>query len=163
VLTPPSDLSDAEVREVIGQAWGVAVDRLDYRPVGFGSHHWVATDDQGRRHFVTVDQLSSESRVRDEVSVLGLHLRPALAAAVDLRALGCRFVVAPITTEAGDPYVRCDGHAVALFPFVEGQSLSFEESFGHADRNQVLAMVVALHRVPIAAIRPPAADGFVVP
>jgi hypothetical protein len=163
VLTPPTGLSNGDLEEVIDQAWGVAVDSLEYRRVGFGSHHWVATDNLGLRHFVTVDELSSESRIGDEVSVHGLHLRPALAAVIDLRAFGCRFVVAPITTKADDPFVQFDSYAVALFPFIDGQSFTFEESFGEADRDQVLEVVTELHRVPIAAIRPPATDGFVVP
>jgi Phosphotransferase enzyme family len=163
VLTPPTGLSDGDLEEVIEQAWGVAVATLGYRPVGFGSHHWVATDNQGLRHFVTVDELSSESRRGDEVSALGLHLRQALAAATDLRDFGCSFVVAPITTKAGDPFVQFDSYAVALFPFIEGQSFSFEDSFDEADRDQVLEVVLTLHRVPIAAIRPPTTDGFVVP
>ena len=112
---------------------------------------------------MTVDELSPESRSGDEVSVLGLHLRPALTAATDLRAFGCRFVVAPIATETHDPFVQFDRYAVALFPFTEGQGSSFEESFGEAGRERVLELVAALHAVPIAAIRPPAADGFVVP
>lgn len=95
--------------------------------------------------------------------MLGLHLRRSWAAAIDLRAFGCSFVVAPITTKADDPFVQFDGYAVTLFPFIEGQSFSFEEPFGQADREQVLEMLAALHRVPIAAIRSPAADGFVVP
>jgi len=163
VLTAPTDLSDGDLEEVIGLAWGVAVTSLEYRPVGFGSHHWVATDDQGLRHFVTVDALSSESRIGDEVSALGLHLRRALEAATDLRALGCSFVVAPITTRAGDPFVQFSSYSVALYPFIEGRSFSFEESFREADRDQVLGAVLGLHRVPIAAIRPPETEGFVVP
>jgi spectinomycin phosphotransferase/16S rRNA (guanine(1405)-N(7))-methyltransferase len=163
VLTPPTDLSDGDLAEVIGHAWGVAVASLDYRPVGFGSHHWVTTDGQGLRHFVTVDQLSSESRIRDEVSALGLHLRRALEAATDLRAFGCSFVVAPIPTRAEDPFFQFGSYAVALYPFIEGRSFSFEDSFGEADRDQVLAAVLALHRVPIAAIRPPETERFVVP
>jgi Phosphotransferase enzyme family len=139
------------------------VDLLEYRAVGFGSHHWVATDNLGLRHFVTADELSSESRIGDEISVLGLHLRPALAAAIDLRALGCGFVVAPIATKADDPFVQFDRYAVALFPFIEGHSFSFEESFGQAEREQVLELVAAPHRVPITAIRPPRVDEFAVP
>ncbi len=61
VLTPPSGLSDGDLVEVIERAWGIALASLEYRPVGFGSHHWVATDSRGLRHFVTVDKLSSES------------------------------------------------------------------------------------------------------
>ncbi len=163
MLTPPAGLSHGNLAVVIEQTWGVAVDSLVYRPVGFGSHHWMAIDDLGRRHFVTVDELSPESRTGDEVSVLGLRLRPALTAAVDLRASGCSFVVAPITTEADEPFVRFDSYAVALYPFIEGRSFSFDETFRQADRHRVLEVVAALHRVPLTSIRPPEADGFVVP
>jgi Phosphotransferase enzyme family len=163
VLTPPTNLHDTDLKEVIEQAWGIAVASLEYRPVGFGSHHWEVTDNQGLRHFVTVDELSSESRLGDEVSALGLHLRQALAVASDLRAFGCRFVVAPMATKAHSLFVQIDSYVVALFPFIEGQSFSFEEPFGEAERDQVLELVVALHTVPIAAIRPPPTDGFVVP
>jgi hypothetical protein len=163
VLTPPTDLSDGDLEEVIGHAWGVAVVSLEYRPVGFGSHHWVVTDSQGLRRFVTVDELSSESRIGDEVSSLGLHLRRALEAATDLRAFGCKFVVAPIPTLADDPFVQFSSYAVALYPFIEGRSSPVEQSFGEADRDHVLAAVLALHRVPIAAIRPPETDGLILP
>jgi Phosphotransferase enzyme family len=112
---------------------------------------------------VTVDELSSESRIGDEASVLGLHLRPALEAATDLHAFGCRFVVAPITSKTDDPFVQFARYAVALLPFIDGQGFSFEESFGEADRDQILELVGELHRVPTTAIRPPAMDGFVVP
>jgi hypothetical protein len=163
VLTPPEDLSDAQLEEVIDQAWGITVDSLEYRPVGFGSHHWTATDNRDRRHFVTVDLLGSESRVGDEVSALGLHLRQALETATDLRDSGCSFVVAPTATKTQEPFVQFDDYAVALYPYIEGRSFSFEESLGEDDRHHVLELVIALHTAPIAAIRPPAMDGFVVP
>jgi hypothetical protein len=163
VLTPPPGLSDGDLEGVIRQAWGVTISSFEYRPVGFGSHHWLTTDSRGNRHFLTVDELASESRIGDEISVHGLRLRPALAAATDLRACGCRFVVAPIATKDDDPFVRFDGYAVALYPFIEGDSFTFEESFGQADRDQVLELIVRLHGVPIDEIRSPATDGFVIP
>ena len=163
MLTRPAGLCDGDVEKVIEEAWGIAVTSLEYRPIGFGSHHWAASGARGVRHFVTVDELSAESRGRDEVSVLGLHLRPALTAATDLRAFGCRFVVAPIATKTDGPFARFDRYAVALYPFIDGQGFSFEEPFGEADRERVLELVAALHMVPVAAIRPPATDEFVVP
>ena len=163
MLTPPAGLSDRHLQAVIEQAWGVTAASLDYRPVGFGSHHWVTIDNQGKRHFLTVDELAFESRIGDEVSVHGLHLRPALAAATDLRSFGCGFVVAPIATNDDDPFVSFDIYAVALYPFVEGHGFTFEESFGEAARDQILDIVIELHRVPIDAIRPPPTDGFVIP
>ena len=129
MLTPPRGLADGDLEDVIEQAWGIAGVSLEYRPIGFGSHHWLAVDELGVRHFVTVDELNSESRTGDEVSVLGFHLRHAFDAATDLRAFGCSFVVAPIPTRADNPFVQFNSHAVALYPFIEGQRFSFEESF----------------------------------
>ncbi len=163
MLTPPTGLSDGDLERVVERAWGVTVASLNYSPVGFGSHHWVATDSEGNRQFLTVDELASDSRIGDEISVHGLRLRPALAAAIDLRAFGCSFVVAPIATKDDDPFVRFDGYAVALYPLIEGDSFAFEESFGQADRDQVLELITQLHRVSIDAIRSPATDGFVIP
>ena len=93
----------------------------------------------------------------------GLLLRPALAAAIDLCAFGCSFVVAPIATKDNDPFARLDGFAAALYPFIEGDGFAFEESFAEADRDQVLELIIQLHGVPIDAIRSPPTDRFVIP
>lgn len=37
---------------------------MEYRPVGFGSYHWAVADDDGRRLFVTVDDLGGEEGSR---------------------------------------------------------------------------------------------------
>ncbi len=163
MLSPPTAISDGDVGRVIKEAWGVSVVSLEYRPVGFGSHHWLAADEVGVRHFVTVDELSAQSRTGNEISALGFHFRRALEAASDLRAFGCAFVVAPIPTMADDPFVQFNGYAIALYPFIEGQSFSSEESFGEVQRDRILELVVALHNVPVAAIRAPVPDDFVVP
>lgn len=163
MLTQPAGLSDVDLKEVVGEAWGLSMASLVYRPVGFGSHHWAATDTHGLRHFVTVDELSSESRIGDEVSALGIRLRPALTAATDLHAVGCGFVVAPVATTADHPFVQFGNYVVALYPFVAGRSFSFEDVLDGAELERILEMVVALHGVPMAAIRPPAMDRFVVP
>ena len=160
---PPAGFSEDDLEGAIEQAWGVAIASLEYRPVGFGSHHWVAVDELGVRHFVTVDQLGPESRTGDEVSVLGLHLRRALVAATDLRSFGCPFVVAPIPTTAESPLAQFDNHAVTLYPLIEGEEFSFDESFDESQRDQLLELLAALHTVPLTAIRAPAADEFVVP
>jgi spectinomycin phosphotransferase/16S rRNA (guanine(1405)-N(7))-methyltransferase len=168
VLTPPVDLNPDDLRDAVERAWGVDVDSLEYLPIGFGSHHWVATDNLGGRHFVTVDALSPDSRDGDEVSIRGLHLRRAMTAAADLRACGCEFVVAPTATMDGDPFSLFGTYVVALFPFIEGRiiegrSFAIEDSFARADLTQVIEIVAALHKVPITSIRTPAADDFVVP
>jgi hypothetical protein len=163
VLTPPTGVPNDVLGHVIERGWGIDVVSLEYLPLGFGSHHWLAAGNLGVRYFVTVDELNPQSRAGDEVSVLGLSLRRALTAATDLRGIGCDFVVAPIPTGSGDPLVGLDGHAVALYPYIEGQRFRFEMQFTEAQRHDILELVAALHLVPVTAIRAPAADDFIVP
>ena len=84
-------------------------------------------------------------------------------AATDLRSIGCGFVVAPIAVNNADPFIQFESYAVALYPFIEGRTFSFEESFGEVERGRILEALAVLHKVPIDAIRTPAADGFVIP
>jgi hypothetical protein len=163
VLTAPTAISRGDVERLIKEAWGVSVVSLEYLPVGFGSHHWLAADEQGVRHFVTVDELSADSSTGNEISKLGFLLRRALEAASDLREFGCDFVVAPIPTMADSLFVQFNSYVIALYPFIEGQVFSLEESLGEVQRDQILRLVVVLHTVPVTAIRAPAADDFVVP
>src|SRR5207344_646774 len=45
VFTKPDDLSESHLIELLGAAWELRVDDIEYVPVGFGSHHWQATSD----------------------------------------------------------------------------------------------------------------------
>jgi hypothetical protein len=69
---------------------------LEHAPVGFGSHHWVATAASGARRFVTVDEVGDARFER---------LAQALLAARTLHdAAGLGWVVGP---------VPCDRRCVA--------------------------------------------------
>jgi hypothetical protein len=57
VLTPPDGLSDDPLVRVLSDGWGLGVAELEYRAVGFGSHHWEVVDADGVRRFLTVDDL----------------------------------------------------------------------------------------------------------
>ena len=57
MLTPPAGRAEAALVAALAQGWGLAVTALEYRPVGWGSHHWDVTDTAGARWFVTVDEL----------------------------------------------------------------------------------------------------------
>ena len=57
VRTPPDDLAEAELVALLAEAWDLRGVELEHAPVGFGSHHWVATDPSGVRRFVTVDEV----------------------------------------------------------------------------------------------------------
>jgi spectinomycin phosphotransferase/16S rRNA (guanine(1405)-N(7))-methyltransferase len=161
MLSPPDGLSAADLVPVLARGWGVTAVGVRYRPVGFGSHHWLVTDAAGGRWFATADELSAKQRSRDEpLDAAFGRLRDALATACDLRERGLDFVVAPARATDGEPLVRAgEKFGVALYPFVDGQSFAWGD-FGTAEhRRAVLDMIVALHAAPAPQAQ---ADDFAV-
>lgn len=165
MLTPPDGVSHEALVQLLGDAWGLAVVSIDYRAVGWGSHHWEAVDTDGVRRFVTVDDLDSKRQSLSETRSTALgRLRAALATATDLRDSGAGFVIAPLPTRAGEPLVAMDSRfGVALYPFVDGQSYSWGDFSTPAHRRGILDLVVALHTAPTSGLRHAQADDFVVP
>jgi spectinomycin phosphotransferase len=53
MLTEPRDLDRSELEQALADRWGLRDPQLDYLAVGFGSHHWRATDSRGTRGFAT--------------------------------------------------------------------------------------------------------------
>ncbi len=164
MLSPPGDLDDRLLAAALTREWGVAVAGLEYRPVGFGSHHWTATDPAGGRWFVTVDDLDakrmSATESRDEAY---RRLARALGAARALRDTGAAFVVAPLPTAGGAPVIRpAPRYAAALYPYLDGESFGFgRPGPGHADA--VLEMLLAVHAAPGDVRRLAGEDDFDVP
>lgn len=118
MLSRPDDLDDRILAATLTLHWGVAVARLEYLPVGFGSHHWSVAGPGGGRWFVTVDDLdaarASAAESRDDAF---RRLCRALGAARALRDTGAAFVVAPLPTAGGAPVVRLTArYAVAVYP-----------------------------------------------
>jgi spectinomycin phosphotransferase/16S rRNA (guanine(1405)-N(7))-methyltransferase len=149
----------------LGRWWEMTVASMEYRAVGWGSHHWEVVDQAGSRWFVTADELDKR-RVRDgePLAVAFGRLRASLAAARDLRDCGRTFVVAPVAAGDGEPLVRVgDRFGVAVYPFVDGQSFEWGDFSSPAHRLGVLGLVVAVHTAPAAASRHALADDFAVP
>lgn len=86
MLSPPGNISEAELRAGLAKDWGISPRELVYEPVGFGSHHWMTEE-----HFISAD-------VAKDSSVLAAALRTATALRDDA---GLGFVVAPIPTHSG--------------------------------------------------------------
>jgi spectinomycin phosphotransferase/16S rRNA (guanine(1405)-N(7))-methyltransferase len=164
MLTPPDGLPEPALVSALGSSWGMAVTSLDYRAVGWGSHHWDVADAAGPRWFVTVDELEKKRLSASEPLADGFaRLRAALAAAMDLRACGRTFVVAPVPTQDGEPLARVnDRFGVAVYPFAAGQSFDWGE-FSAAHRLSMLGLLVDVHIAPRAASRHALADDFAVP
>jgi spectinomycin phosphotransferase/16S rRNA (guanine(1405)-N(7))-methyltransferase len=163
VLSPPDHLAEGEIVAALARHWGLAAATVTYRPLGFGSHHWEATDAAGTRWFATVDELAAKRRFRDEpVEAAYERLRAALGAATDLRRAGRGFVVAPLPTRDGEPLVRlAQRYALALYPYVPGRSFDWGQ-YGPEHGQALLDLVVGVHTAPPSARRRALADDFAV-
>jgi spectinomycin phosphotransferase/16S rRNA (guanine(1405)-N(7))-methyltransferase len=164
VLTPPAGLSQELLASVLATRWGLEAKHVRYRAVGWGSHHWEVTDQAGGPWFVRADELHNK-RVspRETLDAAYDRLRCALAAAVELHASGCGFVVAPVPAAGGQPLARAgEDFAVALYPFVAGQSFEWGEFSSQEHRDAVLDLVLAVHAAP-AARDLALADRYLVP
>jgi hypothetical protein len=149
----------------LARGWGLAVTSMEYRPVGWGSHHWEVADEAGGRWFVAGDELENKRLSASEPLDAGFaRLRAALSAAMDLRACGGTFVVAPVPAGDGEPVARVDGRfGVAVYPFVEGESFAWDQFSSPAHRLSLLGLLVQVHTAPPAASRHALADDFAVP
>jgi aminoglycoside phosphotransferase (APT) family kinase protein len=149
VFTPPDDLPEARLRAAVESGWSLRTAALEYRPVGFGSHHWALTDTSGAHWFVTVDDLRTRRFTLGESLTAGYdRLRAALTAAGALRAAGRDFVVAPLPARNGETAIRLgDPFAVAVYPLVAGESLDWD-SFTPSNRLALLDLLVAVHTAP---------------
>jgi Phosphotransferase enzyme family len=165
MLVPPDDLPEAALVSALRSSWGMTVSSVEYRAVGWGSHHWEVVDAAGSRFFLTADDLDKRRWLDGEPPAAAFRrLRASLAAARDLRDCGRSFVVAPVPAGDGEPLARVDDRfAVALYPFIEGQSFEWGEFTSPAHRLGVLGLVAAVHTAPAAASRHALPDDFVVP
>lgn len=133
MLTRPPDLTDQLVSEALHGGWGIDAVQVEYRPVGFGSHHWVASTADGARWFVTVD-----------FGPTGL-LDAALSVARQLADSGMRGVVAPRPQPDGELLHQAwtdRSFVVSLFPYVDAPTL---EEVGATDHTAVLELLADLH------------------
>jgi aminoglycoside phosphotransferase (APT) family kinase protein len=165
MLTPPGGLPEATLAAALGRGWGMSVASAEYRPVGWGSHHWAVTDGAGSRWFVTADELEHKRMSeREPLDAAFGRLRASLAAAADLHDSGAAFVVAPVLTGQGEPLVRVnDTFGVSVYPFLDGQSYDWGEFSSPEHRLDVLRLVAAVHAAPAAASRRAPVDDFAVP
>ena len=165
MLIPPAGLPEATLLAALERWWGIRAASVQYRPVGWGSHHWVVSGAAGSRWFVTADELENKRLSQAEPLTGGFRrLRAALAAATDLRDCGRTFAVAPVPARDGAPLARVSSQfAVAVYPFVDGQSFGWAEFSSPAHRRAVLDLVAATHTAPPGARRRALADDFRVP
>lgn len=164
MFTRPGDLPDSAVADALAGLWGFTAASVDYQPVGFGSHHWLAVGADGERVFATADDLAGRLRTADDTTDAAFgRLARALTAARALRTeAGLEFVIAPVPAAGGPVVTRLsDRYSLAVHPYVAGAPAGADGEFTRDDdRLAVLDMLVEIHG---ARAGHPRADDFVVP
>lgn len=132
--------------------WGIHVVALDHVPLGFGDHHWSATDTSGRRWFATVADLGHKLHLGADPGSVRRRLEQAMDTAARLHdEEGLGFVVAPLRTPGGDTLVSIDDrYVLSVFPFVEGVSGVVGQELTADQRVRVLDVLAQLHRRGVA-------------
>jgi spectinomycin phosphotransferase len=146
VKAPPTDIKESDIVEALAGQWGVAATELDYLAVGFGDHHWIATEADGRRWFITVAELGGGWR--GAAPEQGWKdLRAAMETVTALRDTGLEFALAPTPARDGRALVRLgDDRATIVFPYLEGMVGTFSQSMPQRERLGVIEMLARLHR-----------------
>jgi len=143
----PDDVDRAHLCDFVSSKWGLRLDTLIYEPVGFGTHHYKATDADGNRWFVNVDELDPfepTSTPDDEFGWLDRKLRTSVA----LKQAGLDFVHAPSTNQDGcvlERYDEDDDYAVSVYAWVDGTSADFGPYRDDQERRRVLRAIGQMH------------------
>jgi spectinomycin phosphotransferase len=156
----PEGVTERELRLALEQGWDLRPADLRYAPVGAGSYHWTARDDQGARWFVAVDDLDGKSWLGSTRAGVYAGLRAALDTARWLRdQTGLGFVAAPEPTRDGETARQLNPrYAVAIYRYIEGGGWEFGDVLPPAVRDRLVDLLAALHqvtptsRVPVARL-----------
>jgi spectinomycin phosphotransferase len=161
----PDALDVGTVAVALRDGWGFDPEVVEYAPVGAGSYHWDVVDGDGRRGFVTVDDLDQKAWLGDIRDTVFDGVRRAFDTAAALRDAGLRFVVAPLSARSGESVHRLDArYSLALFPHVDGEAGEFGYFEDDAEGwSTVVAMLADLHAATRSAGAAVPALGFDLP
>ncbi|MFD8405452.1 phosphotransferase [Streptomyces anulatus] len=142
----PADIDETVLASALG-AWDIEPATLTHAPVGFGDHHWVAADGEGRRTFVTVADLAHKPHCGRDATEAWTGLSRAMDTAATLEsALGEAALVAPLRTGDGETLLRLtDRYAVSVFPYVDAPTGHFGQVLDPRARRLVVERLAQLH------------------
>jgi spectinomycin phosphotransferase len=163
VRSRPAGFDDSDVIHALNEGWDIVADSAEHLAVGFGSYHWIVTDDGQQRFFVTVDDLGTKAWLGDTCDDAFAGLRKAFDTAVVLREkAGLEFVLAPLPAVDGGSVRRVGQcHSVAVFPFVVGEASDFSDGTDPEQRAEVVRLLVRLHQAtPSVPMGQPLELGF---
>ena len=152
MLAPPKGLTEEALAATLARGWGIEVAGLEYRAVGFGSHHWEVVEAGGTRWFVTVDELAQRRNTEQDTNAqVQARLAASLGAARTLRNASTEFdfVVAPIPSLDGAVLLPVkEGFCTAVYPLMEGEGFNWGP-YQHDDHlAAVVSMVIDIHKAP---------------
>jgi spectinomycin phosphotransferase len=139
LLTHPQKII-SELGEAVRQAFGVDISSLEYLPVGFVGAHFLASDPEGRRYFLTVydgSRLAQISARRLPFTLAVIHHLQQSGQFTNL--------VVPLLTRQGKYWAEHDGRPVIVYPYVEGHLLA-EEGASDEIRGELGRLVAQLHQ-----------------
>ena len=147
MFTEPSDLNREALAAALKHHWRIDGTRLDYLPVGFGSHHWAAVGSDGSRWFVTADDLQAGRHTGQAAGEAFAALERAFRTAAMLRDIaGLEFVHAPVPSIDGAVAPRiCTHYAIHVEPFVKGEAAGSGDYPRPEDRRRMGTIVGRLH------------------
>ena len=141
----PGHLDQRDLARILREQWGLVPGRLRHLPVGFGDHHWELTGAAGGRWFVTVAELTGGWRGAGPAAGFA-DLRASMQTVTALHRAGLEFAVAPVPTAGGQALAPLDaGHAVAVFPYVDGAAGDFGDRLPEGDRLALIGILARLH------------------
>ena len=140
--SPLERVDESVIIQCVSDGWGLGLDEFRYFPEGGGAYHWHATTADGRRWFVTCDDLDTKPWLGVDRGAVFDGLTIAYGAAVDLHASGLSFVVAPL----GPSAVRIDDrHSVSVFAHVDGEPQEWGHQPDAAALDELVTTLVRLH------------------
>lgn len=164
MYTRPPDVSDDDVIRVLADGWDIGAVGLEYRAVGFGSHHWRATS-RAAAWFVTVDDLVAKRRdAQEPAGAARDRLLAALETVAVVNEAGYEFAVAPVRATDGRVAVELgDRYVVAVYAEVSGRTYDYGNYVDHSHRDEVVQHLAALHGAPPACRRRAMTETFDIP
>ena len=149
VRDPLEQVAEHVIRAVVADGWGLRIGQLRYLPEGGGAYHWIASADDGRRWFVTCDDLATKPWLGSDRESVFEALRASYAAAMDLHRAGLEFVVPPVGALSGESAERVDErHSVSVFGYVDGTPGQWGQRVAPRTAQDLVRMVARLHRSP---------------
>jgi spectinomycin phosphotransferase len=152
----PAEISCDLVTGFLSKYWDFRPTDVVYAPVGFGSHHWIASEADRPRWFVTADRLDPRGNwLGSTAEQVKGAVEAAASTASELADRGYEFVVAPLPDRTGRLVRKVlPDWVMVVLPYLEGWSTPDGAWDDPAERTQIAGVLGRLHAAtPPQAVR----------